>query len=519
MFGLGGAMLKGRKGRREGLSLLSQKERKEWMMALYHEFYDKSHMVREKYSRNHALYIDQALGREGGKESPRTGSPVLYATYKQELADAVEMMPEAIFLARRREDEGRAAHLTTLHRAVLERMDFAQAYIALCEYRARLGVAFSETMVVGGQPVVCAFDPRAILVDPLCEDMQEGRAIFKISCHPPSYYRTYYPEAQREMRLEEEVSGTDGRTITMVTGYYRQRGKNGTSVHQMKIAAGAVLYDSKQDRPEGLCTGDQFPFVGWYYDRIPGTPWGFGAFDYLAPVQRYMDKLDTLILRNMARAARPRLLVNRSSGIDMEALADEEREIVQADRIDETALRWQQSAPLAPYALEMFQMKGDMLRRDSGMSAAYRGELPSTTTSGVAISLLQAAGSKRTNLAQAAINQSFTRMVRQVVLALYASDAPGASYRAQGGYVTAQPEELKKWEYDLQIRLRRMPRYESVYQNQLLLQAMQMGAMSPRAAFALMDLENKEAILAAIADAPPKEEGQDGGKTDAHTIS
>lgn len=78
---------------------------------------------------------------------PKTGTPVLYATYRQELADAVEMMPEAVFLARRREDERRAEKMTALHRAVLERMDFEEVYIRLCESRARLGVGYCEIQV------------------------------------------------------------------------------------------------------------------------------------------------------------------------------------------------------------------------------------------------------------------------------------------------------------------------------------------------------------------------------------
>jgi len=494
---------------------LNAEEKRDELIGLYREFREDSRALREKYARNQELFLEQALGRPDARRGPRTGTPVLYATYRQELADAVEMMPEAVFLARRREDEARAARLTALHRAVLERMDFARVYVQICEYRARLGVGFCETMVVRGEPKVAAFDPRAILTDPLAEELQEGRAVFKVSYHTQEYYRAHYPGAFRRMRPDEEVLGAppaNEKLTALLTAYYKTYRGGRAAVHQMKIAGGAVLYDSRRDHPQGLYPHGEYPFVAWYYDRLPGTPWGFGAFDYLAPVQRYIDKLDTLILQNLARGARPRLMVNRAAGLDIAALQDEEQEVVLADRIDESALRWQESAPLAPYAVEMLGRKCDMLKSESGQNAASRGELPASSSSGTAISMLQAAGSKRTNLHQETINQAYLRMTRQVVSLLAAFGTRDESYRTAEGYaVLGSADAQGAWEFDLQVRLQQLPKYESVYQNQLLMQLLQMGVLPARTAFGLMDLSNKEAILKALEETENlQKEGEDG---------
>lgn len=487
---------------------MNSEDQKARLLALYREFYDESRALREKYARNQELYLDQALGRRGGGERLRTGTPVLYATYRQELADAVEMMPEAVFLARRREDEARAERMTALYRAVMERMGFEQTYIRLCEYRARLGVGYCETMVVEGEPQVVAYDPRAVLVDPATEELQEGRAVFKVSYHTMDYYRAHYPRQARRIKPDNPPLDTpDAKRIALLTAYYKTWEDGRCAVHQMKIAGGCVVYDSRAQHPGGLWAHGEYPFVAWYYDRLPGTPWGFGAFDYLAPVQNYIDKLDTLVMQNIARGAKPRLMVNRSAGLDLDAFMDEDREIVLADRIDESAIRWQECAPLAPYAVQMLGTKCEMLKAESGQNAASRGELPSNSTSGAAISMLQAAGSKRTNLHQATINQAFLTMVRQVVSNLSAYGSKDASYRTDKGYaVLGQEDALGKWEYDLQVRLQRMPKYESVYQNQLLMQLLQMGAMPVRTAFQLMDLSNKEAILKAIEETEGEEQ-------------
>ena len=162
---------------------LNTEERKTQLLALLGDFWRDSRPLREKYARNQRLYLEQALGREGGRARPRTGTPVLYATYRQELADAVELMPEAVFLARRKEDEQRADRMTRLHRAVLERMDFEHTYIQLCENRARFGMGVCETGVEAGEARVTAYDPRCIAADPTVEDMQDGRAVFKVSYH------------------------------------------------------------------------------------------------------------------------------------------------------------------------------------------------------------------------------------------------------------------------------------------------------------------------------------------------
>ena len=368
---------------------MNTEDRKQWLLGLFEEFWQDGRLMREKYARNQKLYLEQALGRSGSRKNPRTGTPVLYATYRQELADAMEMMPEAVFLARRKEDEERAKRMTALHRAVLERMDFEHVYMQVCENRARMGVGVSETLIADGQVRVVSYDPRGILVDPMCEEMQDGRAVFKVSYHTMDYYRAHYPKQAQRMRAENPacLCAPDEKLVAMLTAYYKTW-KNGVcAVHQMKIAGGRVLYDSMAQEPKGVYAHGEYPFVLWYYDRLPGTPWGFGAFDYLAPLQGYIDKLDTLVMQNIARSAKPRLMINRAAGVDVQALMDEEQDVVFADRIDESALRWQESAPLAPYAVQMLTAKSDMLKAESGINAVSRGEMSGNGVSGTAISV------------------------------------------------------------------------------------------------------------------------------------
>ena len=125
---------------------------------------------------------------------------------------------------------------------------------------------------------------------------------------------------------------------------------------------------------------------------------------------------------------------------------------------------------------------------------------------------MQAAGSKRVNLHQSAINQAFLKLVKQIVAELAAHGSKDAMYRTEDGYTVLKDEDaLGKWEYDLQVRLQRMPKYESVYQNQLLMQLVQMGTLPAGAAFELMDLSNKEAIVTAIRTVEGvKQDGSEG---------
>ncbi|MDR2513948.1 MAG: hypothetical protein LBD02_01925 [Christensenellaceae bacterium] len=478
------------------------------LMGLYRGFREGSRMIEEKYARNHRLYLEQTLGRESG-EAPRTGTPVLYATYRQELSDAMELIPEAIFLARKAGDEQRAAKFTALSRASLERMGFAEEYLRVCEYRARYGTGYTECSMDGGEPLIRAFDPRAIFPDPLCEDIQEGRALIKLSLHPKEHYERNYPEAFERMRPGDEPSGmplADGELIPLLSFYLKERQGGKAALHLIKIAGGELLYDSRAEHPNGLYAHGEYPFVAWHYDRLPGTPWGFGSFDYLAPVQGYIDKLDSLVMRNLARAAKPRLIVSRSSGIDPEQLRDENEEIIEADRLDESALRWQPSAQMPGYAIEMLNLKAEMLKRESGENGVSRGESGAVKgLSGAAISMLQAAGSKRANLSQFAINNAFMRMVRQLTSNLIEHGDAELSYRDGESYLSLGPEYAGAgWEFDLEVRLQRMPQYQSVYQNQLLMQLVQMQVLPARAALELMDIEDKASILS-LADREAQE--------------
>ena len=65
--------------------------------------------------------------------------------------------------------------------------------------------------------------------------------------------------------------------------------------------------------------------------------------------------------------------MNRNAGIDVAVLADWEKDIIEADRIDTAALQWLQSQPFTGMVSnQMMQLQTD-LKQDSGQNQFTRG--------------------------------------------------------------------------------------------------------------------------------------------------
>ena len=72
-------------------------------------------------------------------------------------------------------------------------------------------IGFNEQALDGiGAAFVRRVDIRTVMFDPLCEDMQEGRAVFKFTRRTLDWFRQHYPE--KAETLHEEAALTDSET-------------------------------------------------------------------------------------------------------------------------------------------------------------------------------------------------------------------------------------------------------------------------------------------------------------------
>lgn len=218
-------------------------------------------------------------------------------------------------------------------------------------------------------------------------------------------------------------------------------------------------------------------------------------------VNRYFSYIDT----NLRMASKGRLLVDRSAGIDKDALLNWENDVIEGDRIDAGALKWMQSAPLTNLAtLQLGQLEAD-IKQDSGQNQFSRGETVGGVTAASAISALQEAGGKITRLRTGALNRGFARIVEQILWLIGQFYSEGRMLFVTGREIDASPARLlgegrAEPPYAVRVQVQRRNPLRQQAQNELFLQAYQMAAEAGQpiplsALFELLQADGKERIL------------------------
>lgn len=260
--------------------------------------------------------------------------------------------------------------------------------------------------------------------DPAEENLQNSRAVYKVSWHPMSWYEAHYPdvaqcikpdeksaEAVGEEQNQDELAG-DERKAMLVEYWWREYN---ASTHKYTInvayyAGHALLEEHKEVYAHGL-----YPFVIDVHTRIDGLPVGEGLVMELVPMMRYINRYAKYLDANIRASAKTRLLVRRSCGIDPDELADWNNDIIEGDRIGPEDVNFMNSPPLTNLTLSlMLQMQSDM-KMDSGQNQFQRGENAGSITAASAITAMQEAGAKQARMRTSALKDGFKLITEQVL--------------------------------------------------------------------------------------------------------
>ena len=346
------------------------------------------------------------------------------------IADQMDNMPEGVMVPERPELQQQADDLTDVNRYVLNENNYEELHNTLVEDyfvtgTAVIQVGWDKDMDDGeGNISIVRWPIEGFLWDPRCSNIDDARALFKISWHPLSWYRSRYPDAGRYVACEsgeyrnigmpeEWLSHGPDEEMAMLMEYWEREydaKKRRYKVNVAYIAGNAVL-----EMHEDVYAHGKYPFIVKSMFPIDGMPVGEGLVQTMAPMMRYINRYARYIDENLAMSAKIRMLVQRGAGIDVEALADWDKNLIEGDRIDEDAVRWMQSQPLNSMAFNlMLQFETD-IKQDSGQNQFTRGETAGGVTAASAISALQEAGGKITRLNTNRLNQAFKEMVEQVV--------------------------------------------------------------------------------------------------------
>lgn len=466
-----------------------------------------------------------------GKETMQLQT--LKSTINNVIADQMLSMPEAKLLPETAAMQQSADDIQDMvHYVIYCANNFEQSYYRLCEdfYGPGTMVAqttWDETMNHGkGEIAIIRWPIEAFVWDPTAENIQDCRAVMKLSWHPVSWFRSHYPGAGRYVNAEqasranygmttaqEAVTDTDdeeGRAL-LIEYWWRDYDAE-TKKYRINVAyaaGGALLDVALNVYDHGL-----YPFSILPCDTIEGSLCGEGLVTQLAPMMRYINRYAAYIDMNLRMSSKGRLLVQKGSGLDMETLIDWDKDIIEGDRITPESIMWLQNQPFNSMINQMMLQLQTDLKQDSGANQFTRGETTGGIVSGKAINSLIQAGGKISSMRTEQIKYFFKDIVEQIVWLMaqfYDNDrvlmitghrgvrevrVTDEMFGRGGGAVSPPP-------YSVQIEISSRDPQRIANQNQMFLEAYTMAAQAQQffplsALIEILNIDGKDKILPVI---------------------
>lgn len=228
--------------------------------------------------------------RRNGKKTVQLQT--LKSTFNNCVADQMDNMPEALMIPETKELEGVAEDLTDVVRFILnqnryEKLHRARVEDCFCTGTAVTQVAWDADMDGGrGNVAVLRWPIEAFLWDPAAEDIQDARALFKVSWHPMAWYKEHYPDKAEDIGSDwgeySELGMPDSQAEStrqdedraMLVEYWHRKydAKNRRyTVNVAYLAGGTLLEQHKDVYKHGM-----YPFVLDVFSPIEGLPVGDG---------------------------------------------------------------------------------------------------------------------------------------------------------------------------------------------------------------------------------------------------
>ena len=469
------------------------------------------------------------------KEKKTLQLQTLKSTLNNVIADQMLSMPEAKTLPETPEMQEASDDIQDLvHYVVYSANDYEQTHYRLCEDFYGPGTmvcqtTWDEEMNYGkGDIAIIRWPIEALIWDPTAENIQDCRAVMKVSWHPLSWFRSHYPDEGRyvgsekgsydnigksEAQANADGYGDEDRALLIEYWWREYNAKTKRYTINVAYAAGnALLYVEKDVYNHGL-----YPFSILQHDTIEGCLAGEGLVTELAPMMRYINRYAAYIDMNLRMSSKGRLLIRKGSGIDTEKLADWENDIVEGDNITPDNLMWLQNTPFNSMINQMMLQLQTDLKQDSGANQFTRGETTGGIVSGKAINSLIQAGGKISSMRTEQIKYFFKDIVEQIIwlMSQFYDDKRTMMITGRTGdrrLIEIDTEKLfgKKSKnavnpppYTVQIEISSRDPQRIANQNQMFMEAYTMSAQAQQffplsSLLQMLDLDGKDRLLPVV---------------------
>jgi len=421
------------------------------------------------------------------------------------IADQIDNMPEAVMSPEREETMDSAREMTDVVSFVLHQAGFAGKYQQLMEDAvvAGTGVAqvfWDDDMEDGaGMASVLAWHPEDFFPDPMCENIQDGRACFKVTHTTVGWVEEHYPQAKgfvtgdqyADMREAHEAPGGDSR-VTLIEFWYRRydAAARKSRIHMAQMAGSALLCSTETGFgleaafEDGVYAHGKYPFVLFKYRDAWRRPFGTGLIHDYRETQNAINRYCRYIDDNARESSVQRHFIRRGSGVNADEVADMTRTVIEWDGSDiREVLQTVQAQPLNAQVYQMMQYMADAMKQDCGQNQFARGDGGLGVTAGTAINALQQAGSKIARWHTERFKEAFREMIEMLLWVLSEYMEPGRVLRivgTDGGQMRdrlielAAPGEARAMErpaYTVRVQVVRSNPDQIARDNEFLLQA------------------------------------------------
>lgn len=470
---------------------------------------------------------------QNGKETLQLQT--LKSTMNNVVADQMLNMPEARLLPETMQMQEAADDLQDMvHYVVYCANDFEHTHFRMADDFYGTGTYVEQTawdrdMNYGkGEIALIRWPIEAFLWDPTAENIQDCRAVMKVSWHPLSYFRSHWPEEGKYVNSDnhshndvgmtagqEEADHHDDEDRALLIEYWWREYNAKTRRYTINVAyaAGNALLEKQLN----VYDHGMYPFTVVQHDHIEGSLAGRGLVRELVPMMRYINRYAAYADMNARMSSKGRMLVRRGSGIDKEALTDWQNDVIEGDQITQgDAWNWMQNQPFNSTITQLMTMFQSDLKADSGANQFTRGETTGGIVSGKAINSLIQAGGKVASMRTEQFKYGFKSIVEQIIwlMAQFYDDDRTMMITGRKGRreLRVDMEKLfgKKRKgavnpppYTVEIEVSSRDPQRIANQNQMFMEAYTMSAQAQQffplsSLFQILNLDGKDKILPVI---------------------
>lgn len=458
----------------------------------------------------------------------------LKSTFNNCVADQMQNMPEPRLLPERPDQQQLADDLQDAVRYVVyELNNYPRIHRRLAEDMYGPGTAIQQivwdpTMHHGkGDVAIIRWPIEAFLWDTTAEDIQDSRAVIKVSWHPMSWYKAHYPDKYKYISADDigehngvgmpesqETYSTEDEPRAMLLEYWYRTYEDGKHKINLAYCAGGALLENHKN----VYMHGEYPFVIDVHSTIEGSPVGEGMVTELANMQRYINKYASYMDTNLRMSSKARMLVRKNSGINRGELADWSQDLIEGDSVEPGLdYSWLQHAPMPAGLQNMMMLFQNDLKQDSGMNSYSRGESTGGIVSGKAIMALQEAGGKISGLRTDTLHDGFRLMIEQVLWLMAQFYEDGRMFCITGNgkagrQVTIDAEKFfgrkgrgavppPPYVVQVEVKVKDPVRVEA--QNQMFMEAYTMAAQAQQffplsSLFEMLNIDGKDRLLPVI---------------------